>query len=341
MIVAGLELHGPEKKTLTDDEIRARIPFKHVYFNGIIRDKLGRKMSKSLGNSPEPLDLIAKFGADGLRFGLLSIAPKGQDILFDEDRVSQGRNFCNKIWNAARFRQMSGPMSDNSSIASIAKRINPAQIDDDDSAILHGIIDLAKATGKNLSEHEFTAYVQGLYSYFWGDFCDWYVEASKVRLADPALRDHCLAVQDLALRQFILLLHPVAPFITEELWHLLGYGKENEFLQNQNPGDGSQITDALKTSGIKIDVTKVSDVGLLREFVAEVRAAKSQANQATKRDSIITVVAKDNKAKALLSHNQEKLSRLAGLAEMQFSDSPGDRPGTCLLYTSDAADEMD
>ena len=334
MIIAGLELHGPEKKTLTDDEIRARIPFKHVYFNGIIRDKLGRKMSKSLGNSPEPLDLIAKFGADGLRFGLLSIAPKGQDILFDEDRVSQGRNFCNKIWNAARFRQMSGPMSDNSSIASIVKRINPALIDDDDSAILHGIIDLAKSTAQNLTEHEFTAYVQGLYSYFWGDFCDWYVEASKVRLADPALRDHCLAVQDLALRQFLLLLHPVAPFITEELWHLLGYGKESEYLQNQNPGDGSQMTEALKASGIKIDVTKVSDVGLLREFVAEVRAAKSQANQATKRDSVITVVAKDNKAKALLSHNQEKLSRLAGLADMQFSDSPGDRPGTvCQLGT--------
>ncbi|NBV48375.1 MAG: hypothetical protein EBR95_04875, partial [Verrucomicrobia bacterium] len=122
MIIAGLELHGPEKKTLTDDEIRQRVPFKRVYFNGIIRDKLGRKMSKSLGNSPEPLDLIAKFGADGLRFGLLSIAPKGQDILFDEDRVAQGRNFCNKLWNAARFRQMSGPMADNSTLDARRRR---------------------------------------------------------------------------------------------------------------------------------------------------------------------------------------------------------------------------
>ncbi len=334
MIIAGLELHGPEKKTLTDDEIRARIPFKRVYFNGIIRDKLGRKMSKSLGNSPEPLDLIAKFGADGLRFGLLSIAPKGQDILFDEDRVSQGRNFCNKIWNAARFRQMSGPMFDNSSIPSIVKRINSAQLDDDDSAILHGLITLSKATAHQLDEHEFTAYAQGLYGYFWGDFCDWYVEASKVRLADPVLRDHCLAVQDLVLRQFLLLLHPIAPFITEELWHLLGYGKENEFIQNQNPSDGSDLINAFQTSSVKLDVSKVADVALLREFVAEVRATKSQANQATKRDSIITVIPKDTKAKTLLSHNRDKLGRLAGLSEMQFAESSGDRPGTvCQLGT--------
>jgi valyl-tRNA synthetase len=334
MIIAGLELHGPEKKTLTDDEIRARIPFKRVYFNGIIRDKLGRKMSKSLGNSPEPLDLIAKFGADGLRFGLLSIAPKGQDILFDEDRVSQGRNFCNKIWNAARFRQMSGPMFDNSSIASIVQRLKPAQLDDDDSAILHGLITLSKATAHQLDEHEFTAYAQGLYGYFWGDFCDWYVEASKVRLADPTLRDHCLAVQDLVLRQFLLLLHPVAPFITEELWHLLGYGKEHEFIQNQNPSDGSDLANAFQASSVKLDVSKVADVALLREFVAEVRATKSQANQATKRDSIITVIPKDTKAKTLLSHNRDKLGRLAGLSEMQFAESSGDRPGTvCQLGT--------
>ena len=197
MIIAGLELHGPEKKTLTDDEIRQRIPFRRVYFNGIIRDKLGRKMSKSLGNSPEPLDLIAKFGADGLRFGLLSIAPKGQDILFDEDRVAQGRNFCNKLWNAARFRQMSGPTADNSTLAAVAGRIKAAQLDDDDLAILQGLAELTDSTAKNLEEHEFTAYAQGLYAFFWGDFCDWYVEASKARLKDPALLGSCLAVQDL------------------------------------------------------------------------------------------------------------------------------------------------
>jgi valyl-tRNA synthetase len=328
MIIAGLELHGPEKKTLTDDEIRQRIPFKRVYFNGIIRDKLGRKMSKSLGNSPEPLDLIAKFGADGLRFGLLSIAPKGQDILFDEDRVGQGRNFCNKLWNAARFRQMSGPMADNSTLAAVVSRIKASQLDDDDFAILQGLAELTDSTAKNLDEHEFTAYAQGLYSFFWGDFCDWYVEASKARLRDAALVDNCLAVQDLVLRQFLLLLHPVAPFISEELWHLLGYGTEKDFIQNHHTGTGGDLLRVLRENGIKLSAAKVADVALLREFVASVRGLKSQANQATRRDAVITVVAKDATAKALLIANREKLSSLAGLAEIGFADDAGDRTGS-------------
>ncbi|PAZ04305.1 MAG: valine--tRNA ligase [Opitutia bacterium AMD-G1] len=327
MIIAGLELHGPEKKTLTDDEIRQRIPFKRVYFNGIIRDKLGRKMSKSLGNSPEPLDLIAKFGADGLRFGLLSIAPKGQDILFDEDRVGQGRNFCNKLWNAARFRQMSGPMADNSTLVAVVSRLKAAQLDDDDFAILQGLAELTDSTTKNLDEHEFTAYAQGLYSFFWGDFCDWYVEASKARLKDPTLVDNCLAVQDLVLRQFLLLLHPVAPFISEELWHLLGYGTEKDFIQNHHTGSGGDLLRVLRENGIKLSAAKVADVALLREFVASVRGLKSQANQATRRDSVITIVAKDAPAKALLQSNRDKLSSMAGLAEITFADDAGDRTG--------------
>jgi valyl-tRNA synthetase len=344
MIIAGLELHGPEKKTLTDDEIRQRIPFKRVYFNGIIRDKLGRKMSKSLGNSPEPLDLIAKFGADGLRFGLLSIAPKGQDILFDEDRVGQGRNFCNKLWNAARFRQMSGPMADNSTLAAVVSRIKATQLDDDDFAILQGLAELTDSTTKNLDEHEFTAYAQGLYSFFWGDFCDWYVEASKARLKDPTLVDNCLAVQDLVLRQFLLLLHPVAPFISEELWHLLGYGTEKDFIQNHHTGSGGDLLRVLRENGVKLSAAKVADVALLREFVASVRGLKSQANQATRRDSVITIVAKDATAKTLLQANRDKLSSMAGLAEITFADDAGDRTGslnslgTVLLELSGTVD---
>jgi len=327
MIIAGLELHGPEKKTLTDDEIRQRIPFRRVYFNGIIRDKLGRKMSKSLGNSPEPLDLIAKFGADGLRFGLLSIAPKGQDILFDEDRVGQGRNFCNKLWNAARFRQMSGPMADNSSLAAVVGRLRATQLDDDDFAILQGLAELTDSTAKNLEDHEFTAYAQGLYAFFWGDFCDWYVEASKARLKDPALVENCLAVQDLVLRQFLLLLHPVAPFISEELWHLLGYGSEQDFIQHHHTGSGGDLLRVLREHGIKLSASKVADVALLREFVATVRGLKSQANQATRRDAVITVVAKDAAARKLIEANREKLAGLAGLAEIAFAADAGGRTG--------------
>ncbi len=122
MIMAGLEFVRPGAPA------EQRIPFRDVYFTGIIRDAQGRKMSKSLGNSPDPLDLIDKYGADGLRFGIMSIAPQGQDIRFQEDRIEGGRNFCNKLWNAARFRQMCGPMADNRSLDAVLVRIDPGVV---------------------------------------------------------------------------------------------------------------------------------------------------------------------------------------------------------------------
>jgi valyl-tRNA synthetase len=106
MIVASMEFAGEESSTLADDEIRRRVPFRDVYFTGIIRDRLGRKMSKSLGNSPEPFDLFPKYGADGVRLGLLLSAPSGQDLIFDEDNLALGRNFCNKLRNAFRFSRL-------------------------------------------------------------------------------------------------------------------------------------------------------------------------------------------------------------------------------------------
>src|SRR5688572_27566784 len=147
MIMAGLEFmdtgsskpdtgdrkpDSGQRRPLTAEEIRGRIPFKHVYFTGIIRDAQGRKMSKSLGNSPDPLDLIAKYGADGLRFGIVSIAPQGQDIRFQEDRIEFGKNFCNKLWNACRFRQLSGEAGDNSSAAKVIGRLEATKFDADD-----------------------------------------------------------------------------------------------------------------------------------------------------------------------------------------------------------------
>ena len=344
MIIAGLELHGPERATLTDDEIRARIPFRRVVFNGIIRDAQGRKMSKSLGNSPEPLDLIAKFGADGLRFGLLSIAPKGQDILFSEDRVQQGRNFCNKLWNAARFRQMSGTAGDNASVAAIVARLDARALDADDQAILARLAETSDAVAAALAAHEFTDYTQALYGFFWGDFCDWYVEVSKSRLADPAAKASCLAVQDLVLRQFLLLLHPLAPFITEELWHLLGYGPEADFIQDHGPETGAQLLAALASAGVRPDPAAVAAIARLRSLVAGIRAVKAAAGQAGRRDGAATLVPKDAAARALAGSAREKILRLAGLAELRLADDTQGRPGeitdagTVLLEQSGQVD---
>ena len=182
-------------------------PFGSVYFTGIIRDAIGRKMSKSLGNSPDPLDLIAKYGADGLRFGLMLIAPQGQDILFDEKRCEVGRNFMNKLWNAARFIQMQ-------------RATNPASRAPNahDLNILGTLAGTTAKIGASLDVFKFNEAAKHLYDFVWGDFCDWYIEASKV---SPNL-----AVLDDVFSTILKMLHPFAPFITEELWCGMGYGPE-------------------------------------------------------------------------------------------------------------------
>ena len=192
MIMAGLELYGDDSKDLSDAEIAQRIPFKNIFIHGLIRDEKGRKMSKSLGNSPDPLDLIAKYGADGLRFGICNIAPAGSDILFSEDRVQIGRNFCNKLWNAVRFRQMSGPMADNSSLGVILGRIDHSLLDDYDHWILGRLTAVTREIEKCFESYEIASLTHQIYAFFWGDFCDWYVEASKGKLkASEVLRDNC------------------------------------------------------------------------------------------------------------------------------------------------------
>ena len=215
MIMAGYEYMGD-------------LPFKNVYFTGIIRDKQGRKMSKSLGNSPDPLDLIAKYGADALRFGVMRAAPLGQDVLFDEQAVELGRNFCNKLWNACRFRQMHGGETE--------QEVNPALLTTDDRWIL-GRLDLAiREVTQAFAEYKFSDATATLYRFFWGEYCDWYVEASKAVLGTPgeppadaakvAQRNNKLAVIDFVLGHTLRLFHPFLPFITEELWHGMAFNTD-------------------------------------------------------------------------------------------------------------------
>ena len=212
---------------------RSVFPFKNIFIHGLIRDEKGRKMSKSLGNSPDPLDLIEKFGADGLRFGICNIAPSGSDILFSEERIQIGRNFCNKLWNASRFRQMSGPMADNSSLEAILGRIDASLFDDYDHWIVGRLIDLTAELEKCFANYEIAPLTHKIYEFFWGDFCDWYVEASKGKLkGGKRLRDNCLAIQDLVIRQVLQLANPIMPHITEELWQGLAYDLNTPFIQN-------------------------------------------------------------------------------------------------------------
>jgi valyl-tRNA synthetase len=225
MIMAGYEFMGD-------------LPFRNVYFTGIIRDKLGRKMSKSLGNSPDPLELIAKYGADALRFGTMRSAPLGQDVLFDEKDVELGRNFCNKLWNACRFRQMQG--------GQVQGEIVPALLTGDDKWILLKLDQAVREITTAFAEYRFNEATQTLYRFFWSEYCDWYVEASKAVLStqhpssvaalrrvdatrtpdQDTRRANTLAVIDFVLSHTLRLFHPFLPFITEELWHGMGYHED-------------------------------------------------------------------------------------------------------------------
>lgn len=313
MIMAGLEF------TRTGEPIERRIPFRNVYFTGIIRDQQGRKMSKSLGNSPDPLDLIDKYGADGLRFGIVSIAPQGQDIRFQEDRIESGKNFCNKLWNASRFRQMSGEAGDNSSLSGILARLEPEKFDADDHAILDRMLATTREVDRCFGEFEFSAAVQSLYGFFWNDFCDWYVEVSKSKLQNPETKANCLAIQDLVLRQTLLLLHPFIPFITEELWSLLGYGTPGKFIADALLENASQIATASHVRGVALDRDAVAAVEKLKAFISQARALKADHNLASRRDVRFFVTTGEVEWRVLAA-NLAKLTRMAGAVEISRRD---------------------
>ncbi len=214
MIMAGFEYMGEK-------------PFSHVYLTGIVRDKIGRKMSKSLGNSPDPLDLIAKYSADAVRFGTMRSAPLGQDVLYDEQHIELGRNFCTKLWNASRYRQMQA--------GQVQAEIDPSGLTSDDKWILirldKAIIEISDA----LKEYKFNEATSALYRFFWSELCDWYLEASKAVLFgnDAIQKGNTLAVLDFVLSHTLRLMHPFLPFITEELWHGLGYNENMPEAQGQ------------------------------------------------------------------------------------------------------------
>jgi len=305
MIMAGLEFARPGAP------VEERIPFKHVYFNGIVRDRQGRKMSKTLGNSPDPLDLIQNYGADGLRFGLLQMAPLGQDVKFDEARIEGGKNFCNKLWNACRFRTMSGDMSDNRSLGAVVDRLDPAQMDEDDHAILGALLDTMRTLEKSFAEFEFATATQKLYSFFWADFCDWYVEVAKTRVQDPAAKGHALAVQDLVIRQFLLLFEPFAPFITEELWHQLGYGAGGSFVQDNRLETAEQLAAALTGQGVVIDAGASVRVEQPKQLTTQARQLKADQAVAQKRDVSFHLLA-DDAGWAAVEPHLAKLARMVG-----------------------------
>jgi valyl-tRNA synthetase len=218
MIMAGFQFAG-------------ELPFKNVYFTTIIRDLQGRKMSKSLGNSPDPIDLMEKYGADGLRFGLMRIAPVGSDVRFDETSVEEGRNFANKLYNACRFRQMADEGREPCRAGIEQATLPPYHLD-----IIAKLDALAAGVEESYAEYRFGEIAQRLYEFLWSEFCDKFLEAVKLDLRETATaeaRAATLGTFDAVMSRYLQLMSPYMPHITEELSARMGYVPEGEFLMQQ------------------------------------------------------------------------------------------------------------
>lgn len=242
-----------------------QIPFRDVYFTSTVRDSQGRKMSKSLGNSPDPLDLIDEYGADALRFTMIYIAPLGQDVLFSSDKCEIGRNFANKIWNAGRFLMM------NAQNIKVDKELVDKHLDFTDRWILSRFEKTIKMFTEAIDEYEINNAVKIIYSYVWSDFCDWYIELSKFRLynADDEVKSALLSRAISLFEEMLKLVHPFMPFITEEIWQLLGERKK---------GDSISIQEFPKYYGILIDEVAENNVEFIQNIINAIRNIRGEMN---------------------------------------------------------------
>ena len=256
MIMAGYEYVGKE-------------PFKNVYFTGIVRDKLGRKMSKTLGNSPDPLDLIATYGADGVRMGLMLAAPAGNDILYDDRLCEQGRNFCNKIWNA--FRLIQGWEVDEKADMPALNRQAVDWFESRLNATVAEMNDLFEKFRLNDA-------LMALYRLFWDEFSSWYLEMVKPAYQKPVDRGTLEATKRF-FDSLLRLLHPFMPFITEELWQHLA-----------ERADGESIMYASMPAAGNVDEKLVAEVELAKAVISGVRAARAKKNIPSKEALALNVL---------------------------------------------------
>ena len=255
-------------------EYRGKMPFKHVYFTGIVRDKLGRKMSKSLGNSPDPLVLIDKFGADGVRMGMMLSAPAGNDILFDESLCEQGRNFNNKIWNA--FRLVKGWETadiEQPKSAEIAVKWFDAKLKE-----------VNEEMQKQFKDYRISEALMTVYKLFWDEFSSWYLEMVKPAYGQPIDQKS----YDATLRFFdalLKMLHPFMPFITEELWQHIYDRKEGESIMREKLDIPAPTTEEQKLA---------ADIEAVKQIIAGVRTVRNQKNIAQKEQLSLQVVGKND-----------------------------------------------
>ncbi len=296
-------------------EHTGKAPFDTVLIHGLVRDSLGRKMSKSLGNGIDPLEIISKYGADALRLTLVTGNAPGNDMRYSEEKITASRNFANKLWNAARFIRMNIEGHD-------VKNELPAELAAEDKWIVSTLNTVTKEVTENLERYELGIAVQKLYDFIWDCLCDWYIELTKSRLQSEgetaqSARQVLVWVLDKALK----LLHPFMPFITEELWQALPHEGETIMLQSFPVYDeGLSYPEAAREMNMVMDAIKA------------IRARRAEMNVPPSRKAKVFIAAKE---RAPFENGRHFFTRLASASELETAESY-DIDGAVTVVTADA-----
>jgi valyl-tRNA synthetase len=295
MIMAGFEFMGGK-------------PFSTVYIHGTVRDDQGRKMSKSLGNSIDPLQIIETFSADALRSSLMMLTATGQDVYISNDKFEVGRNFATKIWNAARYLQMQAPGVPPPDDFE-APALDPAALAPDDIHILAKLQDAIAACDDALEKFRFNDYALALYDFVWHQFCDWYVEVSKDAFqgGDPARRATVLAVMHHVFASALRLLHPLMPFVTEELWHGMGYAARHDTIVR---APWPRARDAAGRAAWGLDAATVAYVEDKHDLIRVARTLRADVGLQPRQEAGVTIRAASPEIAARLEADRTSIASL-------------------------------
>ncbi len=305
---------------MATEKFKGQIPFKDVYFTSMIRDGQGRKLSKSLGNSPDPLNIIAKYGADAVRFTMIYLAPLGQDVRMDVDVDAQdipsmeiGRNFANKVWNAGRFLNMKLDQAIENNGGNSDVEIDTADLTTADKWIRSRYNTTIEKLNQSLSDFKVTEYSKILYDFIWRDFCDWYVEIVKIQFNDAdsnkqvAIAKFAISIYEGILR----MLHPVMPFITEELWHLLSGKDESETISTQPTPVPVQDN---------INTMIEEKLELVQHIVEEIRKLRSTTSIPPSQKLPVSIAIKDATNRAIFDEAKNVIAGMAKCSEIIIAE---------------------
>lgn len=279
-----------------------KIPFENVYIHGLVRDSQGRKMSKSLGNGIDPLEVIEKYGADALRFSLVLGISAGNDLRFSEEKLEAARNFSNKLWNAARFV--------NSYVEKVEKLEEPDKFMVEDKWILTKLSEIVENVTKNIENHDVGVALENLYTFIWQDFCDWYIEMVKPRLYDETSESHSSAIWTLnyTLKTAITLLHPYMPYVTEEIY------------ENLKHEDGMLINALIPQPLYKYEKEK-ENVEKIRELIKSIRNVRSEMNIASSKKIDLVANFEDELLRKDFENCQNFICKLALVGKMTIAEN--------------------